>query len=53
MDSSLPSCNTTIKNFFDGCIVIICAENISAMFSSQNSPFFTESYHTSAVHPSD
>ena len=52
MNYSLPSCNTTITKHFYSCIVIICPENKSAMFSSRNARFFTESPLTRAVRPS-
>ena len=51
MNYSLPSCNTTITKHFYSCIVIICPENKSAMFSSRNARLFTESSHTSTVPP--
>ena len=48
---SLPSCNTTITKHFYSCIVIICPENKSAMFSPRNARLFTESSHTKALRP--
>ena len=52
LNFSLPSRSTTIKTFFFSCVVIICPENKSAMFSSRNARLFTESPLTSAVRPS-